>query len=194
MTSKAWYIVAAGLVLSGITFGVVGCSQFISTVEGMHRVAMPGKAEIVLPAGPSTLYAESKSVIDGKAYAAAEGLGFRCAVTHPDGKAVPFEKSAGSVTYSIGDYAGHNAFDIRIETAGTYVLECEAPSPFAMAIGRGVGTWIVVALVGALVPAALGVITFILVLVLRSGQKKRAAAAGTGAGTTTGPGPAGPPA
>src|SRR5688572_1846016 len=177
VTSKVWYLVAAGLVLSGISIGMVGCSQFISRVEGMQRIAMPGKAEIVLPAGMSTLYVESSSIIDGKTYQAAEGFSFRCAVTDPAGKEMSLAKASSSVSYSIGDYAGHNVFDVRVDAAGTYVLGCEAPGPFAMAIGGGVGSWIVVAVVGALVPIALGLLTFILVLVKRSGQKRRAAAA-----------------
>jgi hypothetical protein len=46
-----------------------------------------------------------------------------------------------------------------------------------MAIGGGVGAWIVVALIGGLVPGGLGLATFIVTLVKRSGQKRRAAAA-----------------
>jgi hypothetical protein len=176
MTSKAWYFVAGGLLLAAVMMGLLGVTQFISTVEGMHRVAMPGKAEVVLPVGPTTLYVESRSIIDGKAYQAEEGLSFRCAVTDQAGAAIQLEPSSSSVSYGIGDHAGRNAFDVRIETAGTYTLACEAPGPFVLAIGRGVGTWIVVALVGALVPGLLGVITLIIVVVLRSSQKRRAAA------------------
>lgn len=186
MTSKVWYVVAGGLIVIALAIGLTGFSQFMSTVEDMRRVAMPGQAEIVLPAGFSTLYVEHRTVVDGKAIDASwasgsieapVGLGFQCALTDPDGKAVPLEHSASSVSYSFGSYEGQSMFDLRAGAAGTYVLACEAPGPFGVAVGYGVGTWIVVAVVGGLVPGLGGVFTFLLVLIKRRRQRRRAAAA-----------------
>ena len=177
MTSKVWYVVAAGLLVSGIAIAVTGISQSISTVEGMNRVAMPGKAEIVLPIGDTTLYAESRSIIDGKVYAIEGELDFRCGIADAAGKPIPLARASSRVSYSAGGYQGHNVFDVHVDTAGTYVLSCEAPRPFALAIGRGVGTWIVIGLVGGLVPAAAAVLMCVIVLVKRSRQRRRARAA-----------------
>lgn len=174
MTSKNWYFVAGVLVLAGIAIAVVGFGRLVSKVEGLQRVGMPGKAEIVLPAGETTLYAEQRSIVDGKTYETAEGVEFRCGVRDPAGKEIALERPSSTVSYGFASYAGRNTFDLRVETAGTYVLLCDAPSQFAMAIGSGVGTLIVIAVVGGLVPVLLGVLTFFIVLVKRRRQKRAA--------------------
>lgn len=182
-TSRVWYLVAAGLLMIGVAIAATGISQSIATVEEMYRVVMPGRAEIVLPPGGTTLYAESRSVVDGKAYEVDGELEFRCGITDAGGKAIPLERASSKVTYSIGGYQGRNVFDIDVAVAGTYVLSCEAPRSFTLAVGRGVGTWIVVAIVGGLVPAALAVLVFVIVLIKRSrhqrGAKAQAAKAET---------------
>ena len=47
-----------------------------------------------------------------------------------------------------------------------------------MAVGYGVGTWIVVSLVSGIIPALGGVIVFLVVMVKRRRQLRRMAAAG----------------
>src|SRR5690606_7781943 len=135
MTSRVWYLLAAGLILTAISIAGTGIRRFFSTVEGMHRVVMPGQAEIVLPEGPSTLYVEHSSIVDGKAYVIGEDLSFRCALTGPGGEELAITPSPSRVTYATGSYAGRNAFNVGVPAAGTYVLACEAPDPFVMAIG-----------------------------------------------------------
>lgn len=172
MTSRIWYVVAGGFIATAAAIATIGFTNMVSTVEGMLRVQMPGRAEITLPAGPSTLYAESRSKLDGKAYELVEDFNFRCGVTDPQGTQVPIELATSKVTYSIPGYAGRNAFDVTVAAPGTYVLVCEAPQPFVMAVGRGVGTWIVIAVV-ALVPAIFGVIALVVVWLKRRVQKRR---------------------
>jgi hypothetical protein len=176
MTPRVWYIVAGGLFVIAIAMALTGFAQAKSTVEELRRFAMPGRAEIVLPAGPSTLYAEHRSLIDGKALEAPEGLAVQCRMSDLAGKLVPLAPSGSGESYRFGGYAGHSAFDLRTEESGTYVLSCEAPSPFAVAIGYGVGTWSAVAAVGGLVPGAIGAIMILVVMARRSRQKRRAAA------------------
>lgn len=172
MTSKVWYWVALGLIVPGLALVITAFGMLTSSIQGMHRVVMPGKAEIMLPAGRSTLYAERSSIVDGKAYRV-EGLRFRCAVTDPAGKEVPLVAPTSSVSYTTGSYAGENVFDLDIAEPGPYVLACDAPAPFVIAIGGGVGAWIVVMIVGAL-PIMAGVVIFIVALVKRRRQKRRA--------------------
>lgn len=177
MTSMAWYLVAAGLFVSGVGIAAIGASQWFSTLEGMQRIAMPGKAEIILPAGPTTLYGETQSVVEGKMFAASRELSFQCQVIGPGGAPVTLVAPTARVSYSAAGYTGQNAFDLHAETAGTHTLECEASEPFVAAIGHGMGSWLVVGLVGGGVPAGLGVLVFLLVLLKRSGQKRRLALA-----------------
>jgi hypothetical protein len=146
-----------------------------STVKDMHRVVMPGKAELMLPAGRTMLYVERRSIVDGKAYSQPEEQSFRCGVTDVAGNDIQLASASSNVSYSIGDHAGRSAFDLQLGQPGTYVLACEAPGPFVIAIGQGAGAWIVVAIIGGLTTLG-GVILFLVVLLLRRGQQRRAAA------------------
>jgi hypothetical protein len=174
MTSKKWYWLAVGLLLAGIAGGVAGCRAVIARVESLHRVVMPGKVEVTLPAGDITLYTEQRSIVDGKVYEITGDFQFRCAVADPAGKPLPLQKPTSSTRYSFGDHAGRNTFDLHADTAGTYVLACESPKPFVIAIGSGIGTAIVICVLSGLIPVLLGVVTFILVIA-RRGKQRRAA-------------------
>ena len=185
MTSKVWYAVAAGLILPGLALTLTGFTELSSTVEGMYRAVMPGRTELLLPMGRSTLYAERKAIVDGKAYQAAEGFSFQCRVTDPAGQPVALARSAASVAYTAGDYAGESAFDLDLAAAGTYVLACEGPAPFVMAVGQGVGTWIILMITGA-VPMGLGALIALIVLIKCVRQKRRAAAASAAPGAPAG--------
>jgi hypothetical protein len=178
VTSKVWYILAAGLMTTAVAIAATAFGQWRSTIEEMPRVVVPGRSEIVLPPGDTTLYAESRSLVNGKAYVLDGAIDFRCGIKSASGTPVPIEKPTSQVSYGLGGYEGRNVFDVHAETGGTYVLECEgdAQKPFVLAIGRGVGTWIVVGLVGGIVPGMLAVVVFVIVLVKRSRQKRRARA------------------
>ncbi|HWU90475.1 MAG TPA: hypothetical protein VN253_24590 [Kofleriaceae bacterium] len=178
MTSKVWYVLAGGLMATAIAIAGTALSQSSATIEEMTRMVVPGRAEIVLPMGDTTLYAESRSVVDGKAYVLDGRLELHCGVADTAGTPAPIVRSLSEVSYSIGGYAGRSVFDVHIATPGTYVFECEgdAAHPFALAIGHGIGTWIVVGLVGGLVPGLLAVVVFVVVLVKRSRQRRRARA------------------
>jgi len=165
-----FYLVAAGLIASAVTMAVVGFTQMLATVENMQRVAMPGRAEISLPAGQSALYVESRSMIGGKPLEVSGEFQYRCGIDEPTRKAT-LTKTATTVEYSIGDYAGTSAWDVDVEQAGRYTLVCEAPEPFAIAVGRGVGAWIVIAVVG-LVPFLAGVIIILVVFFKRRRQRR----------------------
>lgn len=168
LTSKAFYLVAIGLIASAVTMAIVGFTQMLSTVENLQRVQMPGRAEIMLPAGASALYVESRSVIGGKPLEVSGEFQYRCGIDEPTRKAT-LTKTTTTVEYSIGDYAGAAAWDVEVEQAGRYVLVCEAPQPFAVAVGRGVGAWIVIAVVG-LVPFMIGVVIILVVFFKRRRQ------------------------
>jgi hypothetical protein len=169
-----WYWIGAGLFLPALALAIGTCARLPSKVEDMQRVVMPGRAEIVLPEGRSTLYAESRSVVDGKTYQAAEGFSLRCGVGSADGKQVRIESSSSTVSYSFGDHAGQNAMDVHAGAAGTYVLECEAPGQFVMAIGGGIGTSIAIAGVSGVV-AAVGALVLLVAWIKRRRQIRREA-------------------
>jgi hypothetical protein len=173
-TSKVWYWIGAGLFLPGVVLAIATFVTLSSRIADMQRVVMPGRAEIVLPAGRSTLYAESQSIVDGKVYQVGENFSLRCGIGSADGTQARLESSSSTVSYSLGDYAGQNAMDVHAGAAGTYVLECEAPGTFVMAIGGGIGTSIVLAVVGGLAAAA-GALMTLVVWIKRRRQIRREA-------------------
>jgi len=182
--SKRWYWVPVALVLAGIALGAilpVGLARLASKVESLHRVVMPGRVELALPAGKTTLYVEQKSRVDGEVYEVAEHFNFRCGVSDLTGKPIALEKSSSSVEYTVRDYAGSSAFDLHPDAAGTYVLSCKAPHPFVIAVGGGVGTPIVPSLLGVMILVPLGVCAYIVVLVLRILGRRLDRISGSGA-------------
>ncbi|MBA3817569.1 MAG: hypothetical protein H0X17_01640 [Deltaproteobacteria bacterium] len=172
MTTRVWYLLAAGMIASAVIMAALAFGQMVSTVEGMQRVVMPGRAEITLPIGRSTIYAEQESVVAGKAYIVSEAFPYRCGIDEQQKRAAVFKPASSKVTYSVGDFTGHNAWDLDITTAGTYTLVCEGDQPFVLAVGRGIGAWIVVGVVG-LVPFIGGVAVIALVYLKRRRQRRQ---------------------
>lgn len=174
MTSRKWYGLAPALVAAGFANLVLGLVWMSSDVEAMQRAVMPGSAEIALPAGDTTLYLERTSFLNGEVDEATGSVQVRCGVTDPAGAAVSIERPMASVSYTTGRHAGVNMFDLHVPTAGTYRLTCEAPSRVVLAVGRGVGTRIVVAVLGMFLGLGLGVAAFAVVLVRRMNQRRNA--------------------
>jgi NADH:ubiquinone oxidoreductase subunit K len=176
LTPRTWYLLGVGLMLTSVTMAVVSFGSMLNTIEGMHRVVVPaGNVEtrhtITLPPGTSTLYAEQRAIVDGKSYEAGSDFTYRCNVDEKTRK-VTFAKASGKITYSTGDYAGADAWDIDVVESGDYVLVCQSERELVMALGRGVGSAMVVAIVG-LVPFTIGLV-FIVVVFLKRRKQLRA--------------------
>jgi hypothetical protein len=108
-----------------------------STMEGMQRVKMPGRAAITLPIGASALYAEGAEHVQCNAV----GL--------------PLRATTDDITYSLAGYHGHKVYDVDLPGGGQFQLECTGEKPFAIAIGAGVGAWGVIAWL-SMIPAVIG--------------------------------------
>jgi len=147
-----------------------GARLIVARDEGMRRVVVPGRMTITLPAGTSTLYAEQRSVVGGKHYKVEGDFKYRCGIDEP-ARPVTLQAATAEVTYSIGDYTGRNAWDVEVREAGDYTLVCESDRPFVMAVGRGVGSAIVVAIVG-IVPFTIGLGVILLVFFRRRKQRR----------------------
>lgn len=171
-TPRTWYLVGAGLMSSAVIMAAIAFSSMLNRIEGMQRVVMPGKAQITVPAGTSTLYAESESIVGGTPYKVEGPFQYRCGFEEKD--RVTIEQATGKVTYTLGDFAGSNAFDIETTEAGTYTLVCQSENgkPFVLAMGRGVGSAIVVGVV-ALVPFLLGLALVIAIYAMRRSQRRK---------------------
>jgi hypothetical protein len=189
-------VFGAALVVIAISVIVIGLSSATAAIEGMQRVAMPGHAQVVLPVGPSTLYVENRSKVgervidttvddvrddDDEGWNAwNRAAGVACDLDGPPGSPkVALSERMGHVHYSVEDYAGIAAFDVVVDTGGTYQLTCKSNHDleFAIAIGAGVGARIVIGLLG-LIPMLGGIGLLIVTFVRRFRAARRAAAAG----------------
>jgi hypothetical protein len=126
-----------------MTFGGCGAScgvtlwQSSERVDGMQRVVMPGTQELELAAGDHVLYAESRSAVDGTAYAWSGGA-LKCALADASGQAVPLSSSSMDENYSFSGYEGQSMFTFEAVTAGRYRLTCEVESgPMVVAVSEG---------------------------------------------------------
>src|SRR5579871_6677079 len=143
MKSRYGYLFGGFLVVFACMVAGLAITSAMSTMEGMQRVAMPGTAEVALPAGASTLYLETRSKIGDRVIDSGDGdFDVRCQLA-----GLELIKPASHVSYSLAGYRGHNAFDVLVSNGARYQLSCESDGgkPFAIAIGAGVGAWIVIA-------------------------------------------------
>jgi hypothetical protein len=152
---------------------VTGFVQMRDTVGSMQRVVMPARTEVTLAAGRSTLYVESRSVVNDTPYVVDGDVPLECTLQASSGSTLELQQPRARVTYNAGDFAGRNAFDIDVPAPGTYTLDCKAPRQFVLAIGGGIGAWLVVALVGALVPGLAGLVVLVVVFVKRRRIRER---------------------
>lgn len=168
---KSWlgYFFGGALLVIAVAVAWVGVSSGIATIKGMQRVAMPGTAKVVLPVGPSTLYLETQSKIGDQVIDSGDApFQVHCRLNGPGSGDLPLGKPHSQVRYSLGGYKGHNVFDIVVATGAPYDLTCESEGdrPFAIAVGTGVGAWIVVTVV-AIIPALAGIALLIVTTVRR---------------------------
>jgi hypothetical protein len=165
--SAGWYGVVFGLFGTAIAIALTGFNQSNETVTGMQRRLMPGKHEIALAAGRTTLYFEERSEIDGRVIEAPPSLELHCTMTDEAGRQARIETPASDLRYEVERYRGHSALDVQINAPGTYALACQGPTPFVLALGGGIGAWRVVAIVGGIVPAIAGLLLAALVTIKR---------------------------
>ena len=152
-TSAAWYIIGGGLLMIAAALAGIGFSQAASTVQDMQRLAMPGRASVVLPPRDTTLYVEDApaSAVTGCSLISESGAGM--ATVTP---------VAAVRSYDSEGRRGTSLYDVKAPAGGTYTLACEGTAKFQIAIGQGAGAARVLML-AAILPALGGVIAMILV-------------------------------
>ena len=165
-TAGGWYLVGMGLIGSALAIAITAFAQMGSTVEGMRRFVMPGRAELMSSDGLTTIFFERRSSVDGRQVDSPEDLRFACTIEDANHRPIELRQPHATVSYAYGDYAGRSVFDFD-GVPGKVTLACTGPSPFALAVGGGVGAWIIVAIVGGLVPGLAGVFVLVFVFVKR---------------------------
>jgi hypothetical protein len=150
MRSRFGYLFGGFMIAFAFAVAGLALSSATSTMDGMQRVTMPGSAEVVLPIGPSSLYAESER--DFAVDCTAAGLVLRAPVA--------------PVRYALAGHRGRKIYDVDVATGERYTLACRGEAPFVVAIGAGVGAWSVIAML-AIIPLAIGLVLVIVTFVRR---------------------------
>jgi hypothetical protein len=171
--------------LLGIFLVIGGCGASVyrgfSTIpETIHKVAkfpraiFPGEAEMQLPAGDLTLYAETKSMVDRVVVVSGGISDLRCQLRDVDGKPVEIRLGGMNEKYSFGGYDAQSIGHLTAPAAGTYRLSCTGAegSQAVLAIGNLGFFGLVVDLGGpALAGFLLGITTIIAVFFMRRRQR-----------------------
>jgi hypothetical protein len=154
MRSRLGYLFRGFLVGFACLVAGIARSTSAAAMDGMPRAAMPGRAELLVPAGQSTLYVEHHSHLDDREYEAPDELVVHCEARGMAG--VVLTPAATPARYDQGGYAGRAAFDLTASAGGRVAVECDGAQPYVIAVGQGIGAWRVIALL-AILPAAIGV-------------------------------------
>jgi hypothetical protein len=154
MTTRKGYFVALIVLLAGV--GVAGFFgwRIFQQVEGYQRFEVPGQRTVTLPAGEYIAFAEvtSASTVD---------LLAKCRAIDSAGIPAVFGAPSATTSYTFGSRKGASMFQLKVATTGVVNVDCTSDDQFTMAIGAGIGSGLVTALVAFF---AGGILFFIIFL------------------------------
>lgn len=146
-----WYLLAAIPAAIGAAIAVSSVNDLLHWIEDMPRVVVPGTGDVELAAGDYFIYGETESTL-GNAVYRTTSLELRCGVQAlPDGESIALRQPSTNVRYRFGGHAGNSMFAVTIPHAGHYRMTCEGSGgPAPLAFGAGIGTRIVLVVLGIL--------------------------------------------
>jgi hypothetical protein len=169
--SRAWYLtILVPLALCALS--VLAFKRLVHNIDSMQRLVVPGERTLTLERGDYKVFAERESVVDGVAYET-DRIAVRCSLDD-NGKPVELRQATGKIQYSMGGYSGRAIFVFTMPAAGTLRLACTSEDGKAVvAVGTGIGTSIVAAVL-TLVFGIIGTVgAFVIVFTLRRRTIKR---------------------
>jgi hypothetical protein len=140
------YLIALLLFVAAVSVGFSTGHKAVSRAKeintSLEQFAGPGTLSLkVTHPGTQTIYLETSTSFQGKAYNTPSVAGLKFAVTDPAGQPVATHGPA-SINYTVGSRSGHSVAAFDAPEAGTYpiVISADTPAPFVVAIGNfGVG-------------------------------------------------------
>ncbi|MFC7378612.1 hypothetical protein [Brevundimonas sp. GCM10030266] len=138
---RIFYLVALlPMILGFAAMGVILATQLPKMKDGLQQIVVPGAREVALEPGTHTVFLETRSVVEGRAYVVDEVPGLQVRVEDAEGASVALSDPAASSTYSLGGRQGRSIGAFRIEQAGIYRVSAdygEGGGPQAViAVGR----------------------------------------------------------
>lgn len=189
--SRGYYGLAGAILIAGIALFVVLLWKGISSIPSrLQQVTAPGSAELTLTKpGDYTIFYEYQSVIGNRVYSTGEHVpGLECAlILKSSGSPVSVGRSTVDSSYSFGGRAGKSVFGFHIDQPGVYEIhsnyaEGQEGEEIVLAVGQGVGTAIVTAVLGGLAALfgsiALSILIAVVTAVKRHNAAKRLSTAG----------------
>lgn len=185
---RGWYV-AALLVLLAI--GGPSLGAFLSGLNGLTdefiRVRVPGEVPVDLEAGTYTIFYEYRGEFEGESFSTSSTLPeMQAQVTSSDGSSVAATPSTGSFEYNWFGRAGYSVGEVDVPAEGRYVFSAEyvdatESEPVVLALGKDRARFtvlIVVGIIGMIAASFVAFVIWLIVIILRSRNKRRMRAAG----------------
>lgn len=167
---RAFYLLALLPPICGIVALIfVVTTRLPMLDDGLKQIVVPGARELVLQPGDHTVFLETHSVVDGRAYSTDGVPGLSVHVEAADGTPVAMRTSFGNASYSMGSRQGQSINVFRIDQAGTYKVSADydgADGPkTVIAVGQGFMAGIFISVLMAIGSLFLGMILGAAILV-----------------------------
>jgi hypothetical protein len=170
--SRAWYLIGLVPLAIGLGIGALSFLHMIDDIKQMPRVVVPGEHAIELAGGDYIVFGESDSVVDGTAYHA-EHFSVRCHLTGASAEPIELHSTAASTHYAIGGFSGTSMFTFTLPSMESVTLACTTDQDVkaVLAIGRGIGVRVVLAVLSLLG----GILGTVLAMIVVYRRRKRLA-------------------
>ena len=163
MTGRKGYVLGVSVFVLGLAVGAVAMGITLSRLHDFPRIAMPGTGTVALPAGDLIGYGEPANDSFG-----ADAISARCAARDAQGAVIKLSRPSANVSYGFGGFQGASLLELDVPVAGDVTIQCEAETPFQLAIGPGIGAGI-----GATVASVFGGSIAGLMIMIRTWRRRR---------------------
>jgi hypothetical protein len=182
MPGRVWYVIALLVLIAGaIAAGVFVYIRLDGVAHELVQVIVPGEADVTFhEPGTYTLYFEPESIVNGQIFRTTGDIaGLVVKLSSASGDPINLVPPSISSNYSIGGRYGEAVLTGTIEDPGQYRLsaayvDARNQSQAVLAIGLGVPTKIITAILAALGIAICSFLLAVLIAVMTFVKRRRA--------------------
>jgi hypothetical protein len=169
---RIWYVLTLAVLVAGIAWLVVGLVSVASAIDGLQRVPVPGHGTVSLTnSGGYTIYYEGPGARTGSI----SPFHVNVVPASPGAAVASLTQYGSSVTYNFGSRNGRAVLSLQIKHPGRFAVTTTGTEPpnADIAIGAGIGSSIVKALLPAIPLIILGFGASLLLFIFRTVRKRR---------------------
>lgn len=170
---RIWYVPTLAVLVAGIAWLVVGLVSVASAIDGLQRLPVPGHGTVNLAStGGYTIYYEGPGARNGSI----SPFHVNVVPASPGAAVASLSQYGSSVTYNFGSRNGRAVLALQIKHPGRFEVTTTGTEPpnADIAIGAGIGSSIVKALLPAIPLIILGFAASLLLFIFRTVRKRRA--------------------